>query len=54
MSNPIPDSTARMEQLLRKIMKELDPAKYDDLCSQLWNVLHEPHPRLGQSSFPEE
>jgi hypothetical protein len=34
-------SDARLENLVRKIMKEEDPVEFDKLCSELWMVLDE-------------
>lgn len=41
MSDNFVNSTAQLERLLRQIMEEKDPVRYDDLCSQLWLVLDE-------------
>jgi hypothetical protein len=41
MSDNIRNSNARLETLLKRIMKEKDPVKYDELCSELWLVLDE-------------
>jgi hypothetical protein len=41
MSDNIENSNARLEKLLKRIMKEKDPVKYDELCSELWLVLDE-------------
>jgi hypothetical protein len=41
MSDNSGDSNARLEKLLKRIMKEKDPLKYDELCSELWLVLDE-------------
>jgi hypothetical protein len=41
MSDNSGDSNARLEKLLKQIMKEKDPLKYDELCSALWLVLDE-------------
>ncbi len=34
-------SDARLENLVRRIMKERDPVEFDKLCSELWVVLDE-------------
>jgi hypothetical protein len=34
-------SDARLENLVRRIMKEKDPVEFDELCSELWLVLDE-------------
>jgi len=41
MSDNIGNFDARLEKLLKQIMKEEDPVKYDELCSELWLVLDE-------------
>lgn len=41
MLDKVADSTARLEQLLKQIMKEKDPARYDALASEIWSVLQE-------------
>ena len=33
--------TARLEQLVKQIMQELDPVKYDQLASEIWTILDE-------------
>ena len=49
-------SDARLENLVRKIMKEEDPVEFDKLCSELWVVLDERHSlasveeRVGRAS----
>jgi hypothetical protein len=41
MSDSIGTSNARLEKLVRRIMKEKDPVAFDELCSELWLVLKE-------------
>jgi hypothetical protein len=41
MSDSIGTSNARLENLVRRIMKEKDPVAFDELCSVLWLVLNE-------------
>jgi hypothetical protein len=41
MSDNLGNSNARPEKLVRQIMKEKDPVKFDGLCSELWLVLDE-------------
>jgi hypothetical protein len=41
MSDDLGTSDARLEKLVRQIMKEKDPAEFDELCSELWVVLDE-------------
>ena len=35
------DSTTRLERLVRQIMKEEDPLKFDKLGEEIWRVLDE-------------
>jgi hypothetical protein len=39
---------ARLEKLLDAAMKETDPAKYDELCAEIWLVIGEWERILGQ------
>jgi hypothetical protein len=41
MSDEIGISNARLEKLVRQIMKGKDPVEFDELCSELWVVLDE-------------
>ena len=41
MSDNIGNSNARLEKLVRRIMKEKDAVEFDELCSGLWLVLNE-------------
>ena len=41
MSDNIGNSNARLEKLVRRIMKEKDAVEFDELCSVLWLVLKE-------------
>jgi hypothetical protein len=41
MSDNIRNSDARLEKLVKRIMKEKDPVEFDELCSELWLVLDE-------------
>lgn len=41
MSDKIRNSTAQLEELVTRVMKEKDPAQYDELCSELWLVLYQ-------------
>jgi hypothetical protein len=41
MSDPLADTTARLERLLEQAMKETDPDKSDELCAEIWRVLLE-------------
>jgi len=53
MSDRLAELTQRLEQLLRQIMKETDPAKYDELGAEIWRVLQEKE-RLEQSTEGRE
>jgi hypothetical protein len=35
------DSTTRLERLVRQVMKEEDPLKFDELGEEIWRVLYE-------------
>lgn len=50
MSDPLENSTARLQQLVDQIMKERDPCKYDELCAEIWRVLDERERIAGQPS----
>jgi hypothetical protein len=41
MPDKLAESTRRLEQLVRQIMKESDPAVYDQLAEEIWRVLAE-------------
>ena len=41
MSDPLADSSARLERLLDQVMTETDPVKYDELCAEIWRALYE-------------
>jgi hypothetical protein len=41
MLDPLADTTARLERLLEKAMKETDPDKSDELGAEIWRVLRE-------------
>lgn len=41
MSDNVANSASRLERLVTQIMKEKDPVRYDELCSELWAVLDE-------------
>jgi hypothetical protein len=45
MGGPMPDafaeSTARLEQLVRQIIKETEPVRCDRLAEEIWRVLAE-------------
>lgn len=41
MPDPFEDLNKRLAQLLAAIMKETDPAKYDQLGDEIWRVLGE-------------
>jgi hypothetical protein len=50
MSDNIGNSNARLEKLVRRIMKEKDAVEFDELCSGLWLVLNEREGLLGVES----
>jgi len=41
MSDNIENSNSRLQNLVKRIMKEKDPVEFDALCSELWTVLDE-------------
>lgn len=41
MSDPLADTTARLELLLKQAVKETDPDESDELCVEIWRVLGE-------------
>lgn len=41
MSDPLADTTARLQRLLETVMKETDHAKYDELSEEIWRALEE-------------
>jgi hypothetical protein len=38
MTDPFEDSTAQLERLVAEAVKEMDSAKYDELCTEIWRV----------------
>jgi hypothetical protein len=41
MLDPLADTTERLERLVEQATKETDPGKSDELCAEIWRVLHE-------------
>jgi hypothetical protein len=41
MSDPLADTTARLQRLLEVVMQERDQAKCDELSEEIWRVLEE-------------
>jgi hypothetical protein len=41
MPEAFAESTARLEQLVREIIKETEPVRYDSLAEEIWRVLAE-------------
>jgi hypothetical protein len=54
MSDNLADSTARLEQLVARIMKETDPVKYDEIGSEIWRALSERERLMKPKSPPIE
>jgi hypothetical protein len=50
MLDNVATSTARLERLVTQIMREKDPVRYDQLCSELWLVLDERERLAGTES----
>jgi hypothetical protein len=53
MPDPLADLNARLGELLRQIMKETDPEKYDELGAEIWRVLSERERLAGAPSSPD-
>jgi hypothetical protein len=41
MALDVGSSTEHLENLVKKIMREKDPVKFDELGSEIWRVLQE-------------
>jgi hypothetical protein len=41
MPDAFADSTAELERLVRRILTETDPTRYDELAAEIWRVLDE-------------
>jgi hypothetical protein len=41
MPDKFAESTAWLERLIREVMKEQNPKRYDELCEEIWLVLAE-------------
>jgi hypothetical protein len=41
MSDPLADTTARLQPLVQQAMQETDPDKSDELYAEIWRVLRE-------------
>jgi hypothetical protein len=41
MLDPLANTTARLERLLNQAIKESDRDKTDELCAEIWRILHE-------------
>lgn len=52
MPDNLAASTAELERLLKLIMKETDPVKYDQLGSEIWRVLTERELLIKEMSQP--
>jgi hypothetical protein len=52
MSDNLDDSTARLKRLVERIMEETDPAKYDELATEIWRALRERERLMKQTSPP--
>ena len=50
MSDNLDDSDARLKQLVKRIMKETDPMKYDEIGCQIWRALSERERLMKQTS----
>jgi hypothetical protein len=54
MPDRLAELNMRLGQLLRQIMKESDPAKYDELGAEIWRVLSERERLGGALPSPEK
>lgn len=52
MSDNLDDSTARLKQLVERIMEETDPVKYDEIGCEIWRALSERERLMKQTSPP--
>ena len=52
MSDNLDDSTARLKQLVERIMKETDPMQYDEIGCEIWRALSERERLMKQTSPP--
>ena len=53
MPDPLADLNTRLGELLRQIMKETDPQKYDELGAEIWRILSERERLAGAPSLPD-
>ena len=49
-SGRLAELNTRLAKLLDQATKETDPAKYDELCAEIWRVLEEKDRILGEPS----
>jgi len=54
MPDRLAELNVRLGQLLRQIMKETDPAKYDELGAEIWRILNERERLTGALLSPEK
>lgn len=54
MPDRLAELNMRLSKLLRQIMKETDPAKYDELGTEIWRVLSERERLIGAPPSPEK
>lgn len=54
MPDHLAELNLRLSQLLRQIMKETDPAKYDELGAEIWRVLSERERLTGAQPSPKK
>ena len=52
MSDNLANSTARLERLVERIMKETDPVKYDEIGTEIWRALSQRERLMKQKSPP--
>jgi hypothetical protein len=49
MRDELSDSTALLEKLVRQVMHESDPVKYNQFAAELWRVLECEHLRNNET-----
>jgi hypothetical protein len=54
MSDALRTLTAELERLVRQILTETDPTRYDELAAQIWRVLDERERLQNPKSLDED
>jgi hypothetical protein len=53
MPDTFADSTAELERLVRRILTETDPTRYEELAAEIWRVLDERERQKSALSDPD-